>query len=265
MQSTCYKNWPRLGHFTRERTHVPTSSPDRLTRAALYQLVRLKCLVQGSSVPHWSFHHSSHLGALRVTIIWSVVCLSSMFPALTFTQSWQVEGLRPSLPRCRAQTEMSEYSQQLPLTFSFHLKEKKLPLSGHFLTTNFWDFHLSEYTVTPRPMLLLPSLKLFSIEQERVSSRHGCCVKASHHLSSPASRRPCWQTNGRTVYSVKIIWTKINQRGIILLFYSRWLIHHSKRNTRQIGEWIYAWVNDEWVCTWVHVNVRLDVGNQINL
>lgn len=147
MQSTCYKNWPHLGRFTRERTHVPTSSPDRLTRAALYQLVRLKCLVQGPSVPHWSFHHSSHLGALRVTIIWSVVCLSSMFPALTFTQSWQVEGLRPSLPRCRAQKEMSEYSQQLPLTFSFHLKGKKTSFVGPLLDYKF---------------LRLPSVRIYS-------------------------------------------------------------------------------------------------------
>lgn len=166
----------------------------------------------------------------------------------------------------RAQKEMmSEYGQQLPLTFSFHLKEKrKLPLLGHFLTTNFWDFHLSKYTVTPRPMLLPLSPKLFSIERERFSSGHGCCVKASYHLSSPSSQRPFWQTSGRTVYSVKIIWTKINQRGIILLFYSRWLIHRSTRNTQQIGEWMYAWVSDEWVCIWARVNVRLDVGNQIN-
>lgn len=61
-------NRPRLATFTRERTHVPTSSPDRLTHAALCPLVRLKCLVQASYVPLWLFHHSSRPGAFRAAI-----------------------------------------------------------------------------------------------------------------------------------------------------------------------------------------------------
>lgn len=53
MNSTCYKNWPHLAHFTRERTHVPTFSPDRLPRAALYQLAGLKCIVLRSHFGHF--------------------------------------------------------------------------------------------------------------------------------------------------------------------------------------------------------------------
>lgn len=209
MKPTCYKNWPRLAHFTRERTHVPTSSPDRLTHAALLYLVTLQ-------VP------MSHIGHFIIPVILSEWPSSDQFclPSTPCSNihSRQVEEM------------MSEHSQQLPRDFH-SISKRKLPLLRHFLITKkrscdqikaFILTSCCSWPPTPTPLSLKESpVGTGVVWKPEWVQCHKIFVKIEvkawkHHLFSSFSHKI--QNSGRTVYSVKIIWTKINQRKLFCYF-----------------------------------------------
>lgn len=221
-------------------------------------LLRLQCLVK---LPHWSFHHSSYPEALRVTIIWSAVSFTSVSHVpCTFSHG----RLTVWGPRCLAAGHRKEMMMTTAKKYKISIPSVREGFLYWATLLKYQDFHQPKYELKSSLTVLLPPPEPTSYQQAlllcdgkawllRLKPRHGppphWPPPASHDLSLPSSQRPCWQTSGRTVYSVKIIWTKVNHRRIILLFYSRWLIHRStekKRTDRWEDVCMSEWWMDDW-------------------